>query len=351
MLRLGLHGVDPDKAKELAQCTTRLSELCLTAVIDPLQWRRHHTAAIVHASIAADTWSQLSGEQRDSIDAVYFDGPLYDRRSEVDRIIADRKHVLISAPGELDVHEIELLYTKAREHRVKLCFRNRLLHRPSYVAVKESLESGKLGSPSLLRLNDWRATLNDSTDTSATIDESRSMRDAWSQLWQGVAENLEVALWIFGTEPKEILGTSRSTASTARDVAFSDRCLVQVHLGFPNGGMALIGVANTLPPGDGYRSLTLIGSSGAAYADDHHQTQLLYRGGLPAAARTGESCVAETSSLRDFLSEVNSRSTDHATKPINRFPDGMTVARMVALVRDSIREQRPLGSDSTVHAP
>ncbi|MFM2096393.1 MAG: hypothetical protein RIS70_3517 [Planctomycetota bacterium] len=343
MLRLGLHGVDPDKAKELAQCTTRLPELCLTAVIDPVERRRQQTSSIVQASLVADSWSQLTGEQRDSIDAVYFDGPLYDRRTEVDRVIADRKHVLISAPGEFDVHEIERLYAKAREQRVTLGIRNLLPHRPSYVAVKESLESGKLGSPSLLRLNDWRAALKCSTDPTANIDESHSMRDAWSQFWQGVAENLEVALWIFGIEPNEIFATSRPSPSDGRDVALSDRCYVQVHLGFPNGGMALIGVANTLPPGDEYRSLTLIGSSGAAYADDHHQTQLLYRGGLPTAARTSESCVAETSLLRDFLSEVRNETTDSVATPIGRFPDGMTVARIVARVRDSIREQRPIG--------
>ena len=128
-----------------------------------------------------------------------------------------------------------------------------------------------------------------------------------------------------------------------RGVTFSDRGYVQVHLGFAHGGMALIGVANTLPPGDGYRSLTLIGSSGAAYADDHHQTQLLYRGGLPSAARTSESHVAETSLLRDFLNEVRNQTTGKATTPIRRFPDCVTVMRIVARVRDSIREGRPIG--------
>ena len=348
MLRLGLYCVDPDKARELAQCTTRLPDLCLTAVIDPVEPRRQQTSSIVDASIVAETWSQLTGEQRGSIDAVLFDGALRDRRTEVDRILTDRKHVLISALGEsalgeLDENEIELLDAKAREKGVTLRFRNRLLYRPSYVAVKESLESGKLGSPSLLRLNDWRAASTRDRDPTAKIDETKSTREAWSPCWQGVAENLEVALWLFGIEPKEIFATSRSSAPDDRGVTFSDRGYVQVHLGFADGGMALIGVANTLPPGDGYRSLTLIGSSGAAYADDHHQTQLLYRGGLPSAARTSESCVAETSLLRDFLSEVRNQTTGKATTPIRRFPDCVTVMRIVARVRDSIREGRPIG--------
>ena len=73
MLRLGLYCVDPDKARELAQCTTRLPDLCLTAVIDPVEPRRQQTSSIVDAAIVADSWSQLTDEQRGSIDAVLFD--------------------------------------------------------------------------------------------------------------------------------------------------------------------------------------------------------------------------------------------------------------------------------------
>ena len=50
--------------------------------------------------------------------------------------------------------------------------------------------------------------------------------------------------------------------------------------------MALIDLAHTLPTGDGYDSLTLIGSLGAAYADMHHNVQLLYGGGHAQAVRT-----------------------------------------------------------------
>jgi predicted dehydrogenase len=54
---------------------------------------------------------------------------------------------------------------------------------------------------------------------------------------------------------------------------------LQLHLGFPVGGMALIDCTRTLPArSDTYYSLTLIGSTGAAYADDHHNTNLLLRG-------------------------------------------------------------------------
>jgi len=55
---------------------------------------------------------------------------------------------------------------------------------------------------------------------------------------------------------------------------------MQLHLGFPAGGMALIDCARTLSTRSGsYYSLTLIGSTGAAYADDQHNTNLLFRDG------------------------------------------------------------------------
>ena len=38
-----------------------------------------------------------------------------------------------------------------------------------------------------------------------------------------------------------------------------------------------------LPAGQGYDSLSLIGSRGAAYSDDHHNSHLLFTGGHPSA--------------------------------------------------------------------
>jgi predicted dehydrogenase len=77
-----------------------------------------------------------------------------------------------------------------------------------------------------------------------------------------------------------------------------------LHLGFAGGGMAVIDYAETLPPGDGYFSLSLIGSTGAAYADDHHNMQLLYGGGHPSALHTGEADLSALAQLQEFLNAV-----------------------------------------------
>jgi predicted dehydrogenase len=79
---------------------------------------------------------------------------------------------------------------------------------------------------------------------------------------------------------------------------------VQLHLGFPDGGMAVIDYSRTLPHGDGYFSLSMIGSAGAAYADDHHNTQLLFGGGHPSALVTGHGDKALLSQLQEFIDAV-----------------------------------------------
>ncbi|MEM7264307.1 MAG: hypothetical protein AAF488_20155, partial [Planctomycetota bacterium] len=43
----------------------------------------------------------------------------------------------------------------------------------------------------------------------------------------------------------------------------------------------LIDLTTGLPDGEGYYSFSVIGASGAAYADDHHNTHLVFGGGAP----------------------------------------------------------------------
>jgi hypothetical protein len=64
--------------------------------------------------------------------------------------------------------------------------------------------------------------------------------------------------------------------------------------------MALLDFAAALPPGDGYGALSVIGSTGAAYFDDHHNTQLLYGGGHPAALRVEERGRETAALVQDF---------------------------------------------------
>lgn len=116
---------------------------------------------------------------------------------------------------------------------------------------------GRLGSLGLLRLHRW---------------EPAGSPDP-------LLRDLDVALWLAGREPDLVYAVER------RDDAGR---LLQVHLGFPGGAMALLDHTDALPAGDGYTSLSVIAQTGAAYADDHHNVHLAYRGGPAQALRADE---------------------------------------------------------------
>jgi predicted dehydrogenase len=112
--------------------------------------------------------------------------------------------------------------------------------RPDVLTVHRSLSSGQLGAPCLLRIHRWGGSI-----------------DAVRPIGLPAAD---LAHWFFSSLP-----------ATIHQLARPD--YLQLHLGFPGGGMALIDTAQGTPF-EGYHSLHLIGSEGAAYADDHHNRQL-----------------------------------------------------------------------------
>jgi predicted dehydrogenase len=148
---------------------------------------------------------------------------------------------------------------------------------PSVVAVKESLRSGKLGAPGLVRIHHWQTA-------------------AAGDALQALGPQLDVACWLVDQPPTVLLAQSRPAqpAATSRDY-------LQVHLGFADDRMAVIDCATSLAAGDDYYSLSVIGSTGAAYADDHHNMQLLFRGGHPQAIRTSQGDRVLLATLQEFL--------------------------------------------------
>jgi len=112
---------------------------------------------------------------------------------------------------------------------------------PAIEQVKLMLDEKKLGEAGLLRIHCW----NPKAENKETL-----------------AREVDLALWMFGSLPSEVYGLERPG-------------YVQVHLGFERGGMAIIDLDAAIPPGNEYYSLSMIGSTGAAYADDHHNFNLL----------------------------------------------------------------------------
>lgn len=75
-----------------------------------------------------------------------------------------------------------------------------------------------------------------------------------------------------------------------------------LHLGFPQGGMALVELAGS--EGDSYETLSVIGAKGAAYMDDHHNAQLLLCDGSARAAVTSEHEAGAIAELQEFVGAI-----------------------------------------------
>ena len=108
-------------------------------------------------------------------------------------------------------------------------------------------------------------------------------------------------------------------------------------MGFADGRMALIDHYQALPAGDNYFSLSLIGSRGAVYADDHQNMQLLYRGDSPSALRTGPGNHHVLAQLQEFVDAIGQNRA-----PLITANDGRRATRIADATRQSITSGRPV---------
>lgn len=217
----------------------------------------------------------------DRCDAVALIGALRLDANVVDRLLAAKKHVLLSIDSLSSAGDFERWLAAARQAGVQLALANPDRYLPSRRLVRQQVESGKLGEPGLVRIHRW----------SPAVDECASCGGLPTPLVQ----DLDVACWLAGKLPDLVYAVERSPAGAKSASRF-----VQVHLGFPGGGMALIDHCHGLPAGDGYQSLSVIGSSGAAYADDHQNCQLVLQAGGARAVPTGEGVVHLAALVQEF---------------------------------------------------
>jgi predicted dehydrogenase len=143
---------------------------------------------------------------------------------------------------------------------------------PEVIPVRRSSEDGKLGEPGLLRIHWWHT--------------------GPLPLRAAAFGQVDLAHWFFG-----------SAAPSCHVLRRPD--YLQLHLGYPGNGMAMIDIAAGRPGLDSYYSLHLIGSNGAAYADDHHNAQLLFGGNGARALLTARNrLLGMRSMLEEFVSGI-----------------------------------------------
>jgi predicted dehydrogenase len=190
---------------------------------------------------------------------------------------------------------------------------------PSRQLIRQQLDAGKLGDVGLVRVHRWEPPDADNSGECLELPES-------------LVRDLDIVLWLTGQVPNAVHAVESSAAE-----ATPGRFL-QVHLGFPSGAMALLDYSNRLPPGDGYQSLSVIGSAGAAYADDHQNMQLVFRGGRPQAARAEETGRRHADAIQQTI-----QSLAEPVKLAAHEASSATLRNVAAAVRQSLTSIRSVG--------
>lgn len=324
MIRLALIGCS-DQPEQYAAAVSRLQNAAFVAVADADADRANRAAKFLKVSIVADRLDELLTRHADAFDAVLIQTAGGLQADQCQQAAVAGKHVLAESPLAPSTAVADAVIADCRAADVRLMVGQASRFLPSLQTVKSSLESGVLGAPGLLRIHRW---------------ESRETNDGepWMQgvLQERVVREIDLANWLFQSPPREIYAVARSWSNPSREV--SD--YVQLHLGFEGGGMALIDYSTTIPRGEGYFSLSMIGSAGAAYADDHHNMQLLFggrdnNGRNPTALKTQLGYGHLLTQVQEFASAI-----EDGREPAITGADGRLAVQVAEAAAASISERR-----------
>ncbi len=243
------------------------------------------------------------------------------------------KHLLLDWSLVTSGRAMDRLIQAAEQQDVRLMAGNPHRYEPGIVEIRGCLDEGRLGIPGALRIHRWDAE-GPSSDTRALV-MSRAIQE------------LDLACWLFGTTPSEIFACAASGATSAASGSASaptseNAGYVQIHLGFRDGGMALIDYSSQLPRGD-YYSLTLVGSSGTAHADDHHNMPLQYSGDSIRALRTEPRDRGVGAQLDEFLTAIQEQRSPASDGRSGRA--SLVVASAVCWSLESRRAAHRRGAD------
>lgn len=215
------------------------------------------------------------------VDEENYDAAIVLSCEDARRAAEDGKHVFLATPCIESERQAETLIELCRSKGVTLAVGGLPRNSPACAPMIDQLSSGRLGEPGLLRVHRWSC-------------------DAASSTPALLFGDIDLTLHVFGENPTEMFALGR------------DDVYLQIHLGFSNGGMALLDFARGLPTGRGYDSVSLIGSSGAAYADDHHNSHLLFTGGDPKTwiSDSGNGLVTEVEAFADCIMKKQTPEVD-----------------------------------------
>ena len=317
MIRLALIGCD--SAASYAAISSRLSGATITAVADSDAATAEAARVELGAAVSGDTLEELLAAHGDAFEAVVVDAPVDCRAQLAGRAAEAGKHVLVETPIATSALKADGVLSAAERAGVRLMAGNLARFAPAGATVKEVLDSGELGEPGLLRIHRWESL---GTGSWPALDEEQG-----SVVVRNLSAEIDLAIWLFGGLPTEVYATGRRVSHGGID----QPDYVQVHLGFEGDGMSLIDYSVSLPPGPGYHFLSMIGSKGAAYADDHHNVNLVYGAGGTRALGAGQGAGHILAQLQEFVDAVS-----EDREPASTGADGRSALQVAEAAAESM---------------
>jgi predicted dehydrogenase len=226
-------------------------------------------------TLVSESLESALAKHDDEFDALIIQTSLPEREVLI-RMAADAgKHMIVQGPFCTSSTETLNLVNYCSEAKVSIATSGSLHFSPAnqkIMKAKMDEQFDTIGEPGVLRVHRWQ---NGDAD-----------------LYEKIYLDIDLASSFFSSMPSEICVMGKVNADTGNPD------YLQVHFGYDSGAMAVFNFSRSLPAGQDYDSLSLIGSRGAIYCDDHRNTHLLYKGGNPAAL------ISSTENLR-LINELN----------------------------------------------
>ncbi|MBH40339.1 MAG: hypothetical protein CL790_03830 [Chloroflexi bacterium] len=312
MIRLALIGCGRN-ASVLADAIDASENCELAFAIDIHKQAALNIATTTHAEPYVGDLAQLLQQRSQDIDAVVVNTPNDQHAQHASAAISAGKHLLIEKPLALTSETAGRLHDQARSSNTLLMVAHTFRFMPAIRQVRRALDAGELGRPGMLRIHRW---LPLSTDSSSGW-ENDTKRSGGLAIHESIHE-IDQALWLFDGHPNQVHAVAAPNH-------------IQIHLGFPSGAMAIFNVMAGLPSGEGYYALTLIGSLGSAYADDHHNMQLVYRGGRPEAFATYQHALGVNAQIEEFSAAITQQ-----RQPNPGAPDAIAAIKIAEATNRSV---------------
>lgn len=167
------------------------------------------------------------------------------------------KHIVLEKPMCLNLAEADCMIAACAQARVKLMYAEELCFAPKYVRLKQLLDSGALGEPTLLK----QSEKHDGPHAPHFWDVERSGGGVTMDMG---CHAIEFFRWMLGRPPVKSVYAQMSTQVHGDKTAGDDNALLILE--FENGVVALAEESWTKPGGMDDRA-EVHGSKGVAYAD------------------------------------------------------------------------------------